>query len=151
MITVRNSEAKSYDQTATPALVEVRLIETFSGDIEGESPVGALQVLRDDKSACLVSMQRFRGKLGGQAALCFKVQKSSRMARSTQDGLSFPDQGRVIFPDSVARAALEATLGKGPTERWIIGSNDVPHDQLILCQRSSFSDLVDAKRLEEAS
>jgi hypothetical protein len=65
-IAVQSSEAKPYDQTASPALVEVRLIETFSGDIEGESPVRALQVLRDDKSASLVSVQRFRGKLGGR-------------------------------------------------------------------------------------
>jgi len=34
--------------------------------IEGESPVRALQVLRDDKSASLVSVQRFSGKLGGR-------------------------------------------------------------------------------------
>ena len=65
-ITVQNSEAKPYDQTESPALIETRLTETFTGDIEGESPVRALQVLRDDKSACLVSMQRFRGKLGGR-------------------------------------------------------------------------------------
>jgi Protein of unknown function (DUF3224) len=65
-ITVQSSEAKPYDRTAGPALVEIRLTETFSGDIEGESPVRALQVLRNDKSACLVSMQRFRGKLGGR-------------------------------------------------------------------------------------
>jgi hypothetical protein len=65
-VTVQGSEAKPYDQTASPALVEVRLIETFIGDMEGESPVRALQVLRDDKSACLVSMQRFRGNLGGR-------------------------------------------------------------------------------------
>ena len=65
-ITVRSSEVEPYDQTASPALVEVRLTETFAGDIEGESPVRALQVLRDDKSACLVSMQRFRGRLGGR-------------------------------------------------------------------------------------
>src|SRR5262249_62005429 len=65
-ITVQNSEAKPYDQTASPALVEVRLTETFTGDIEGESPVRALQVLRDDKSASLVSMQRVSGRLGGR-------------------------------------------------------------------------------------
>ena len=65
-ITVQSSEAKPYDQTASPALMEVRLSETFTGDIEGESPVRALQVLRDDKSANLVSVQRFRGKLGGR-------------------------------------------------------------------------------------
>src|SRR5262245_52751521 len=65
-ITVENSEAKPYDQTERPALVEIRLSETFAGDIDGESPVRALQVLRDDQSAYLVSMQRFRGKLGGR-------------------------------------------------------------------------------------
>jgi hypothetical protein len=65
-ITVQSSEATPYDETASPALVEVRLSETFSGDIDGESPVRALQVLRDDHSATLVSVQRFRGKLGGR-------------------------------------------------------------------------------------
>src|SRR3954464_7764296 len=65
-ITVQSSEANPYDQTATPALMELRLSETFSGDIDGESPVRALQVLRDDHSASLVSVQRFRGKLGGR-------------------------------------------------------------------------------------
>src|SRR5215813_11838083 len=65
-ITVQSSEAKPYDQTATPALTEINLSERFTGDIDGESPVRALQVLRDDKSACLVSMQRLRGKLGGR-------------------------------------------------------------------------------------
>jgi hypothetical protein len=66
-ITVQSSEAEPpYDQNAGPALVEIRLTETFTGDIEGESPVRALQVLRDERSASLVSVQRFRGKLGGR-------------------------------------------------------------------------------------
>jgi hypothetical protein len=65
-IAVQSSEATPYDQTASPALMEIRLRETFTRDIDGESPVRALQVLRDDHSACLVSMQRFRGKLRGR-------------------------------------------------------------------------------------
>ena len=65
-ITVRNSDATLYDQSSKPALIEVRLTETFAGDIEGDSEVRALQTLRDDKSASMVSMQRFRGKLGGR-------------------------------------------------------------------------------------
>src|SRR6266487_1279647 len=60
-----------------------------------------------------------------RAPSCFKVQKPSRTARSRRHGLSFPDRGQVIFPGCAARAALKATLGKGPRERWIIGSNDV--------------------------
>jgi hypothetical protein len=65
-ITVHSSEAKAYDQTASPALMEIRLSETFTGDIDGEAPVRALQVLRDDRSASMVSVQRFCGKLGGR-------------------------------------------------------------------------------------
>jgi hypothetical protein len=43
-ITVQSSEAKPYDQTAGPALVEINITETFSGDIDGESTVRALQI-----------------------------------------------------------------------------------------------------------
>jgi hypothetical protein len=65
-ITVQNSEAKPYDQGASPVLLEISMNETFTGDIEGQSPVRALQVKRDDRSAFLVSMQKFHGKLGGR-------------------------------------------------------------------------------------
>ncbi len=65
-ITVRSSEAKPYDQNASPALMEVNISETFAGDIDGDSTVRALQVQRKDKSARQVSMQRFSGKLGGR-------------------------------------------------------------------------------------
>ena len=64
-ITVQRSEAERYDESEGPALLEIRLSEAFAGDIEGESPVRALQILRDDRSASLVSVQRFRGKLAG--------------------------------------------------------------------------------------
>src|SRR5436190_19722976 len=40
-ITVHNSEAKPYDQSASPALTEICLRETFIGDIDGESTVRA--------------------------------------------------------------------------------------------------------------
>ena len=65
-ITVQSSEAKPYDQSMGPALMEIHLREMFTGDIDGESPVRALQILRDDKSASLVSVQRFHGKLDGR-------------------------------------------------------------------------------------
>ena len=65
-ITVQSAEAKPYDETANPSLLEIRIRETFTGDIDGESTVRALQVLRDDRSASLVSVQRVRGKLAGR-------------------------------------------------------------------------------------
>jgi hypothetical protein len=65
-ITVHDSTATPYDQTASPVLAEIRLSETFTGDIDGESTVRALQVLRDDRSASMTSLQRFCGKLGAR-------------------------------------------------------------------------------------
>src|SRR5579871_4537759 len=56
-IIVQHSEAKRYDQTAGPALMEIEITEAFTGDIDGESSVRALQVLRDDHTARMVSMQ----------------------------------------------------------------------------------------------
>lgn len=64
-VTVQSSESRPYDQSVSPALLEVRLSERFAGDIDGISPVRALEVRRDDRSA-LVSMQRFSGRLGGR-------------------------------------------------------------------------------------
>jgi hypothetical protein len=65
-ISVQSSESRPYDQTEGPPLMAVHLSETFTGDIEGTSPVRTLQLLRDDKSASLVSLQRFSGRLGGR-------------------------------------------------------------------------------------
>src|SRR5215471_19566379 len=59
-----------------------------------------------------------------RAPSSFKVQKSSRTARSRRHGLSFPDLEQAIFPGCAARAALKASLEKGPREDWIIGSNE---------------------------
>lgn len=65
-ITVHSSEAKPYDETAGPALTEIHISETFSGDLDGESMVRALQVRGHDKSASMVSIQRFQGNLSGR-------------------------------------------------------------------------------------
>ena len=65
-IKVRDSAARPYDQSAGPALAEIHLSEIFTGDLEGESEVRALEMQRDDKSAVLVSLQRFCGRLAGR-------------------------------------------------------------------------------------
>lgn len=65
-ITVQSSTAKPYDQSVTPTLMEIDITETFRGDMDGESTVRALQTQLPDKSANMVSLQRFRGKLGGR-------------------------------------------------------------------------------------
>jgi hypothetical protein len=62
--------------------MEIQLTETFTGDIDGESTVRALQVLRDDHSASLVSVQRFLGKLRGRQGT-FVLQGSETVENGT--------------------------------------------------------------------
>lgn len=78
-ITVRSSETRPFDEAEGPALMEVRIVETFTGDIEGESTVRALQTLREDKSASMVSTQRVSGSVGGRRG-SFVLQGSETIA-----------------------------------------------------------------------
>ena len=113
-ITVHSSEAKPYDQSESPALLEVRLTETFTGDIEGTSPVRALQVLRDDKSACLVSLQRFHGKLGGRQGT-FVLQGSEIVedGKITATWLVIPGSGTGELSGLRGEGGFEGDFGKG--------------------------------------
>lgn len=113
-ITVLSSEATPYDQTAGPALMEIRLSELFSGDIDGESPVRALQVLRDDKSASLVSLQRFRGKLGERQGT-FVLQGSEIVENGKIKATWFvvPGSGTGDLSGLRGEGGFEGQFGKG--------------------------------------
>jgi hypothetical protein len=118
-ITVQGSEAKPYDQTASPALMEIRLSEIFAGDIDGESPVRALQVIRDDKSARLVSMQRFSGKLGGREGT-FVLQGSEIVEHGKIKATWFvvPGSGTGELSGLRGEGGFEGQFGKG-SDGWL--------------------------------
>jgi hypothetical protein len=65
-ITVRESHAEPYDETAGPALSILSIRETFEGDIQGDSIVRALQIRGQDGSAHMISLQRVKGSLNGR-------------------------------------------------------------------------------------
>jgi hypothetical protein len=113
-ITVQNSEAKLYDETAGPALMEIRLSETFTGDIDGESPVRALQVLRDDHSASLVSVQRFSGKLGGrQGTFVLQGQETVENGKIKATWFVVPGSGTGGLSGLRGEGGFEGDFGKG--------------------------------------
>ena len=115
-ITVQNSEAKPYDQTASPALVEIRLNEKFSGDIDGESPVRALQTLRGDHSASLVSVQRFRGKLGGhEGTFVLQGQEIVENGKIKATWLVVPGSGTGELSGLRGEGGFAGDFGKGST------------------------------------
>jgi Protein of unknown function (DUF3224) len=118
-ITVQSSEADPYDQTASPVLMEIHLSETFSGDIDGKSPVRALQVLRDDKSASLVSVQRFRGKLGGREGT-FVLQGSEIVENGKIKATWFivPGSGTGDLSGLRGEGGFEGDFGKG-SDGWL--------------------------------
>ena len=118
-ITVQNSEAKPYDQTVSPALVEIRLSETFTGGIDGESPVRALQVLRDDKSACLVSVQRFRGKLGGrQGTFVLQGSETVENGKIKATWVVIPGSGTSDLSGLRGEGGFDGDFGKG-SDGWL--------------------------------
>jgi hypothetical protein len=113
-VTVQNSEATSFDQTANPALMEIHLTETFTGDIDGESPVRALQVLRDDQSASLVSLQRFRGKLGGrQGTFVFQGSEIVENGKIKATWFVVPRSGTGDLSGLRGEGGFEGQFGKG--------------------------------------
>lgn len=113
-IVVQSSEAKSFDQSASPALMEIHTTETFAGDIEGESTVRALQALRDDKSASMISLQRFRGKLGGRQGT-FVLQGSETIAsgKITATWAVVPGSGTGDLTGLRGEGGFEGGFGKG--------------------------------------
>jgi hypothetical protein len=113
-ISVHSAESKPYDQAEGPALMEVRISETFTGDIEGESPVRALQVMRADKSAVLVSVQRFQGKLAGREGT-FVLQGSEIVENGRIKATWFvvPGSGTGELSGLRGEGGFEGAFGKG--------------------------------------
>jgi hypothetical protein len=113
-VTVQNSQAQPYDQTTSPALMELHLTETFSGDISGESPVRALQVMGGDHSSSIVSVQRFRGKLDGREGT-FVLQGSEIVADGKIKATWFvvPGSGTGDLSGLRGEGGFEGAFGNG--------------------------------------
>jgi hypothetical protein len=66
-VTVERRQSSPFAEGAGPALLELGLEERFCGDWDGKSTVRALQIAHSDRSSSLVSLQQFRGSIGGRA------------------------------------------------------------------------------------
>jgi hypothetical protein len=118
-VTVHSSEAKPYDQTTSPALTEIHIVETFSGDIDGESTVRALVLQRDDKSASQVSMQRFSGKLAGrQGAFVLQGSEIVKDGKIKATWFVVPGSGTGDLSGLRGEGGFEGGFGKG-SDAWL--------------------------------
>jgi hypothetical protein len=113
-ISVHNFEAKPYDQSDSPALVEISLTETFTGDIDGTSTVRALQVRHNDGSASMVSLQRFTGRLNGREGT-FVLQGSEIIEDGKIKPTWFvvPRSGTASLAGLCGNGGFEGEFGKG--------------------------------------
>ena len=118
-ITVQSAEAKPFDETDRPVLLEIRISETFAGDMQGESPVRALQLRRDDQSASLVSLQRFRGRLAGRQG-SFVLQGAEIVAdgKITADWFVVPGSGTGELSGLRGEGGFEGEFGKA-SRGWL--------------------------------
>ena len=113
-ISVQSSAAKPYDQSAGAALIGIDISEKFAGDLDGTSTVRALQAQRADKSASMVSMQRFQGKLGGRQGT-FVLQGSEIVENGKIKATWFvvPGSGTGELSGLRGEGGFEEEFGKG--------------------------------------
>jgi hypothetical protein len=118
-ITVQTFEAKPYDQTVGPTLMEIHISERFTGDLEGESTVTSLQLERKDKSGNQVSMQRFTGKLAGRQG-SFVLQGSENVENGKIEATWFvvPGSGTGDLSGLRGEGGFEGNFGKG-SDGWL--------------------------------
>lgn len=113
-IVVRRSEIERYDDTATPVLSEIRIEETFTGDIAAESPVRALQLQHHDGSATQISLQRVRGTLAGRRGT-FVLQGAQRVEHGKISATWFvvPGSGTDELTGLRGEGGFAGEFGKG--------------------------------------
>jgi hypothetical protein len=117
-VTVESSEAKPYEN-ANPKLLEILISEKFSGGIDGESTVRALQVQRDDKSASMVSMQRFTGTLGGrQGTFVLQGKETVEDGKIEATWSVVPGSGTGNLSGLRGEGGFEGDFGKG-SDGWL--------------------------------
>lgn len=112
-VAVTKSEASTYDEDPTATLLEIALTETFTGDIEAQSEVRALQTRYPDRSARMVSLQRVRGMLGGRRG-SFVLQGSETIRNGRIEATWFvvPDSGTGDLCGLRGEGGFEGEFGK---------------------------------------
>lgn len=118
-ITVQSSEAKPFNRMEGPILMEINISETFAGDIDGQSTVRALQVQGRDKSASMVSLQRFCGKLGGrQGTFVLQGQEDVESGKIKAKWFVVPGSGTGDLSGLRGEGGFKGGFGKG-SDGWL--------------------------------
>jgi Protein of unknown function (DUF3224) len=113
-INVKTYEPSTYDQPADgPALVRIRVVEDFSGDIEGEGAAEFLQTTRGEDEASFVGIERVTGRLRGKSGT-FILQDQGTLKGTKVSGTWFvvPGSGTDELQGLRGEGGFEAQLGQ---------------------------------------
>ncbi len=113
-IEVKTYEPAPFDEQAgAPALNEIRVTETFSGDIQGDGTVRFIQAARPDGSATFVGIERVRGSIDGRHG-SFLLQDSGTLVGGQVKGSWFvvPNSGTDELRGLQGEGGFEAQLGQ---------------------------------------
>ena len=113
-IAVHSYDPAPYDQPPDgPALVRIRVAETFSGDIEGEGVAEFLQVSLAEDSASFVGLERVSGRIGDRAGT-FVLQDAGSLTGTTVSGTWFvvPGSGTGQLAGLRGEGGFVAQLGE---------------------------------------
>jgi uncharacterized protein DUF3224 len=114
-IEVQKYEPSPYDQPAQgPALYQIHVEETFSGDIEGSGVATFLQTARSESEASFVGVERVTGKLGGRSG-SFVFQDQGTLKDGVVSGTWFvvPGSGTGELEGLRGEGGFRADLGQG--------------------------------------
>ncbi len=112
-IQVKTWESIPFDTTGGPSLNELRVTETFVGDIAGDGAARMLQTLRADGSASFVAVERVVGTLDGRAG-SFVLQDAGTLEGSLVKGTWFVVKGSGTgeLAGLCGEGSFEAELGQ---------------------------------------
>jgi uncharacterized protein DUF3224 len=113
-IIVKTYEPTVFDEVpGGPALSDIRVTETFSGDIEGEGVVHFVQAGRAGGSATFVGIERVRGSIGGKKGT-FLLQDRGTLVGTNVKGEWFvvPGSGTAELEGLRGEGGFEAALGQ---------------------------------------
>jgi len=118
-ITVMEYVPAPFDDKLSPALVEVRVRETFAGDIAGEGHARFLQTLAADGSASFVGVERVTATLARRSG-SFVLQDEGTVQGGVVQGRWFvvPGSGTGELGGLRGEGGFEAALGQN-ARSWL--------------------------------
>jgi hypothetical protein len=120
VIEVKTYVPTPYDERPdAPSVVEINVIEQFSGDLTGSGAVRFIQALRQDGSASFCGIERIDGDLAGRHGN-FLLQDTGTVEGNLVKGTWFviPDSGSGQLAGLRGEGDFEAELGQNA--RWTL-------------------------------